>query len=216
MKYQELERIFRAHEADRPKYHLDGLITFSDLGTYEDPSNTQRDRTYIVSSNNKAYKPNSLGYSIFGTCLNGTDTGVRLESYMRGPVGWIPGECCLIYYQLLGVNERDILPPELYSSHRQAVEAMLDSLCAHGKLEQAEVLAAYDAGRGHVEDSDFEADNDSAWLNADPSGNWDWKIQPIYVFDVVNIASGTLFSGPDYSEDAAGTGAEQEAQDGGV
>ena len=83
MKYQELERIFRAHEADRPKYHLDGLITFSDLGTYEDPSNTQRDRTYIVSSNNKAYKPNSLGYSIFGTCLNGTDTGVRLESYMR-------------------------------------------------------------------------------------------------------------------------------------
>ena len=50
MNYQELERIFRAHEATCPKRHLDGLITFSDLGPYEDPSYTQRDRTYIVSA----------------------------------------------------------------------------------------------------------------------------------------------------------------------
>ena len=216
MKYQELERIFRAHEADRPKYHLDGLITFSDLGTYEDPSNTQRDRTYIVSSNNKAYKPNSLGYSIFGTCLNGTDTGVRLESFMREPLAWIPGECGLIYYQLQCVNERNVLPSRIFPSRHQAIDAMMDDLCNHGELEYADVLSAFDRDGGPVEGNDFGASRDSAWLNADCTGNWDWKIQPVYVFDVVNIASGTLFSGPDCNEDAASAGAEQEAQDGGV
>ena len=85
MEYKELERIFAAHEASQPKYHLDGYITFSNLGTHEDPDYTMYDRTYIVSSDNKAYKPNRLGFSIFGSCLNGHDPCVRLESYMRQP-----------------------------------------------------------------------------------------------------------------------------------
>lgn len=58
MTYKELEQIFAAHEASQPKYHLDGYITFSDLGSHEDPNYTMYDRTYIVSSDNKAYKPN--------------------------------------------------------------------------------------------------------------------------------------------------------------
>ena len=54
MEYKELERIFAAHEATQPKYHLDGYITFSNLGSHEDPNYTMYDRTYIVSSDNKA------------------------------------------------------------------------------------------------------------------------------------------------------------------
>lgn len=216
MNYQELERIFRAHEATCPKRHLDGLITFSDLGPYEDPSYTQRDRTYIVSSGNKAYLPNKLGYSIFGTCLNGKDTGVRLESYMRGPAGWIPGECCLIYYQLQGINERDILRPQIFPTRRQATEAMLNDLCKRGEMEYPDVLTAFDHNGGQVSDDMFGVSRDSAWLNAGSTGNWDWTIQPIYVFDVTSIASGTLFFGPDHSEDAAGAETEQSDQNGGV
>lgn len=89
MEYKELERIFAAHEATQPKHHLDGYITFSNLGSHEDPNYTMYDRTYIVSSDNKAYKPNRLGFSIFGSCLNGHDPCVRLESYMRQPIGTV-------------------------------------------------------------------------------------------------------------------------------
>lgn len=70
MKYLDLAQIFSAHEANHPRYHLDGLITFSDFGPFENPSYTQLDRTYAVSSNNKAFLPNRLGFSIFGTCMN--------------------------------------------------------------------------------------------------------------------------------------------------
>ena len=54
MKYLDLAQIFSAHEANHPRYHLDGLITFSDFGPFENPSYTQLDRTYAVSSNNKS------------------------------------------------------------------------------------------------------------------------------------------------------------------
>lgn len=57
MKYLDLAQIFSAHEANHPRYHLDGLITFSDFGPFENPSYTQLDRTYAVSSNNKAFLP---------------------------------------------------------------------------------------------------------------------------------------------------------------
>lgn len=216
MNYQELERIFRAHEADRPKYHLDGLIVFSNLGLFEKPEFTQLDRTFLVSSSNKAYLPGSLGCSIFGSSLTEHGLRVRLERYMREPHAWMPGECGLIYYQLQCVNERNILPSRIFPSRRQAIDAMMDDLCNHGELEYADVLSAFDRDGGPVEGNDFGASRDSAWLNADCTGNWDWKIQPVYVFDVVNIASGTLFSGPDCNEDAASAGAEQETQDGGV
>ena len=62
MKYLDLAQIFSAHEANHPRYHLDGLITFSDFGPFENPSYTQLDRTYAVSSNNKAFLPNRLGF----------------------------------------------------------------------------------------------------------------------------------------------------------
>lgn len=216
MNYQELEHIFRAHEADRPKYHLDGLIVFSGLGLFEKPEFTQLDRTFLVSSNNKAYLPGSLGYSIFGSSLTEHDLRVRLERYMREPHAWIPGECGLIYYQLQCVNERNVLPSRIFPSRHQAIDAMMDDLCNHGELEYADVLSAFDRDGGPVEDNDFGISRDSAWLNADCTGNWDWKIQPIYVFDVANIAVGTPF--PDLAGDAGADSrqAEQAESNGGV
>lgn len=195
MKYKELEQIFIEHEAAGPKYHLDGYIAFSSLGSFEAPGYTQLDRTYVVSSDNKAYKPNRLGYSIFGSCLNGHDPHVRLEQYMSLPNGWVPGECCLLLYQLQCVNERQILPPEIYPTLRQATEAMLRQLCEKGHLEYDEVLEHCDNHLGLIDESDFSADRNSAWLNAGSTGNWDWQIQPIRVYSLQSIAVGAPFFG---------------------
>lgn len=190
MEYRDLEQIFCKHEATRPKVHLDGLITFADSVGFDDVPYTQVNRTYLVSSNNKAYQLGRLGNSIFGTSLCGKVPGVRLDAYMRRPNGWVPGECCLLFYQLLGVNERDLLEPELYPTHRQAQEAMIEALCSRGNLEFSEVLAAYLKNSGHVEGDQFEASKDSAWLNACPTGNWDWVIQPLRIYDITNIKVG--------------------------
>lgn len=194
MKYKELEQIFIEHEAADPKYHLDGYITFSSLGSFEAPGYTQLDRTYIVSSDNKAYKPNRLGYSIFGSCLNGHDSHVRLEQYMNRPNGWVPGECCLLFYQLQAVNERNLLMPKVYPTLRQAAEAMLRALCERGDLEYDEVVRQYNGQFRNIEDENFAVDCNSAWLNDGPTGNWDWQIQPIEVFSPQSIAVGTFFS----------------------
>ena len=44
---------------------------------------TEKDRSYQFSSDNKAFLPNQLGYSIFADCLDGHDLGVRIDWYMR-------------------------------------------------------------------------------------------------------------------------------------
>ena len=55
---------------------------------------TEMQRTYMFSNNNKAFKANMGGYSIFGRCADGTDQGVRLENYIYGEYGkWKPERC---------------------------------------------------------------------------------------------------------------------------
>lgn len=194
MKYEELVQIFSAHEATLPQYHLDGHIIFSDFGSYEKPNYTMLDRTYIVSSNNKAYQPNRLGFSIFGSCLNGHDPCVRLENYMRNHL-WTPGECCLLHYQLQSVNERELLEPQIYPTLRQAMEAMVYDLCKRGHLECEETLQSFDAHGDSLHEGWYSVERYSAWMNATPTGNWDWKIQPIRVFDLQNITTDASSTG---------------------
>lgn len=53
---------------------------------------SEESRSYIVSSDNKAFLAEMGGYSIFASCLDGTDPCVRLENYMEaeyaGKGGW--------------------------------------------------------------------------------------------------------------------------------
>ena len=96
--YSELAGLFRKHEAENSnKDALMGAIVFT-----EDSFNKAyplESRTYIVSSRNKAYMPDMLGYSIFGSCLDGTDQCVRLDGYMKaehgGKKGWKVDYCYL-------------------------------------------------------------------------------------------------------------------------
>ena len=54
-------------------------------------------RTYGVSSNNKAFQDGMGGYSIYGSCLDGTDPCLRLEGYIRGGNdGWKIERCYMM------------------------------------------------------------------------------------------------------------------------
>lgn len=96
--YEKLKEIFEKHEEQIPKDHLTGAIVFSEDSWEKQYSLDSR--TYIVSSDNKAFQPGKGGYSIFGYSKDGTDLGVRLESYMReergGKNGWKVDYCYLI------------------------------------------------------------------------------------------------------------------------
>ncbi len=58
---------------------------------------SEESRTYIVPSNNKAFIEGMMGYSIFASCLDGTDKCVRIEGYMAsergGEDGWKVDYC---------------------------------------------------------------------------------------------------------------------------
>lgn len=94
MTYQEMAKRFCEVEKSREK-SVDGYIVFTE-DSFSKPY-TEEQRTYVVSSNNKAYIPNMGGFSIYGSSLDGSDTNVRLERYMAdlhgGKDGWKVERC---------------------------------------------------------------------------------------------------------------------------
>lgn len=80
------------------KESIKGVIVFT-----EDSFNklySLESRSYVVSSDNKAWIPGMGGYSIFGSALDGTDNGIRLEQYMwaekGGENGWKVDYCYML------------------------------------------------------------------------------------------------------------------------
>lgn len=94
MSYLEMKKRFREAENNRSG-HLTGYIVFSE-DSFTKPYSLES-RTYVVSSDNKAFQPNMGGYSIYASALDGTDMGVRLEQYMAeergGKDGWKVERC---------------------------------------------------------------------------------------------------------------------------
>ena len=87
MTYKEMAKLFRDSEENGK--HITGVIVFSNDSW--DRAYPLDSRSYIVSSDNKAFKPNMCGYSIWGTSIDKTDCNVRLEAYMRDEKGGIDG-----------------------------------------------------------------------------------------------------------------------------
>lgn len=99
LKYAVLKDLFREYEREHNQTkHLTAHIVFTE-GSFE-KDYSKESRTYIVSSDNKAFQPNKSGYSIYGSCLDGTDPCVRLEEYMAeergGKDGWVVDHCYLV------------------------------------------------------------------------------------------------------------------------
>lgn len=96
MTYGELKNYFR--NAERKGEHLTGYIVFSPASFTQEYS--AESRTYVVSSDNKAFQPNMGGYSIYASSLDGTDPCVRLEAYMAsergGKDGWQIERCYMM------------------------------------------------------------------------------------------------------------------------
>ena len=90
--YSELADRFRNAESEGKK-HLTGSIIFSQE-SFNKPYD-EKSRTYAVSSDNKAFKAGLGGYSIYGSCLDGSDPCVRLDGYMRGENAWKIEKCYL-------------------------------------------------------------------------------------------------------------------------
>lgn len=95
MSYGELAAKFRAQERSGTGQHMLGYIVFTE-DSFLEPY-TEEQRTYVVSSDNKAFKPNMGGYSIYANSLDGVDKMVRLEAYMAaehgGKNGWKVERC---------------------------------------------------------------------------------------------------------------------------
>jgi hypothetical protein len=95
MTYAELTSLFRTTECDGSGKHISGYVVFSADSFTE--AYSEEARTYLVSSNNKAFLPNMGGYSIFGSAIDGSDPSARLEQYMAaekgGKDGWKVERC---------------------------------------------------------------------------------------------------------------------------
>lgn len=90
LSYQRLSEIFN-YVNDTHKSPVSGYIVFS-RDSFDMPYSEQS-RTYVVSSDNKAYIAGAGGYSIFGSCLDGSDQNIRLELYMHGDGAWKIERC---------------------------------------------------------------------------------------------------------------------------
>lgn len=107
MRYGEMAQKFR--EAEKSGNHLDGYIVFTEDSFIE--KYPLESRTYVVSSDNKAYRPNMGGYSIYATSLDGTDKNVRLEAYMAaekgGKDGWKIERCYMKEREMIEIMAGD-------------------------------------------------------------------------------------------------------------
>ena len=92
--YQEMTKRFREAENNRGE-HLTGYVVFTE-DSFDKPY-SEESRTYVISSNNKAFQSGMGGYSIYASCLDGTDPCLRLDGYMSaehgGENGWKIEKC---------------------------------------------------------------------------------------------------------------------------
>ena len=73
---------------------LRGVVVFTE-DSFDKPF-TETERSYEITSDNKAFLPNQISNSIFGDCLDNCDLGVRLDWYMHGENRWKVDYCYLI------------------------------------------------------------------------------------------------------------------------
>lgn len=77
------------------KESIEGVIVFTEDSFSKEYS--LEERSYVVSSNSKAWISSMGGYSIFGSSLDGSDVCVRLDYLMAsergGELGWKVDYC---------------------------------------------------------------------------------------------------------------------------
>ena len=69
MVYKQLKEILLRHESNDPKSPLTACITFASFGPNVKEDYPWKSRTYVISSDNKAFQPGQGDYSILGNAL---------------------------------------------------------------------------------------------------------------------------------------------------
>jgi len=82
--FDQLRNAFYKHESSGKEGHLTGYIVFT-ADSFKKPYSLES-RTYVVSSDNKAFQPDKISNSIFASALDGSDECVRLDMYIYD--GW--------------------------------------------------------------------------------------------------------------------------------
>lgn len=190
MNYKELKKLFSDHESRHPQSHLTGYITFSSFGSAQKRDYPWEGRTYVISSDNKAFQPNMGGYSIFGSCLDGTEHGVRLENYMAeecgGPNGWVVEDCCIVGHLLIECSDLSISEPKLFCTLSDAQEYMLRRLADKGELDYEQLKKSFADTKDLFEDGLYGTHDHSAWF-ADRDEDWHWEIKTVLIFGPLNM-----------------------------
>lgn len=180
MEYKQLKDLLFQHECKYPDTHLTAYITFASFGPGNKTEYPWKSRTYLVSSDNKAFQPNKGGYSIFGSCLDGTDPCLRLEGLMAaecgGKDGWIVEDCGIVSYLLIECSDCNISVPKLFYTRSEAVACMLSRLAETGELDAEQMKKDFAATKELFEEDCYRVSRDSAWL-ADLCVDWRWSIQ---------------------------------------
>lgn len=193
MKYQELKKLFYTHESSCPKTHLTAYLTFSSFGPENDKVYPWESRTYVISSDNKAFQAGMGGYSIFGGCLDGTDRCLRLDGLMAdehgGKVGWVVEDCCVVGYLLIDASETSISTPKMFYSIDEARDEMLSHVAAVIKIDPETLKVDYTKGECRVDSDDFLVEKFNAWVGLSDDGEL-WEIKPVCIYDALHIEFG--------------------------
>lgn len=198
MDYKQLKKILCRHERKHPSTHLTAYITFSSFGPQTKRSHSLyswEGRTYLISSDNKAFQPGKGGYSIFGSCLDKTSgPQIRLDPFMAdeygGKDGRVVEDCCIVGYLLNGASDGNLAEPELFYSYGAAHDRMLTLLADVGELEYEQLKAAFDQRKSVFEEDSYRVEQYDAWLTDHSTCDWMWNIQVVRIYSPLCILFG--------------------------
>ena len=93
LSYAELSALFRSVN-DKELPSITGYVVFTS-DSFDKPY-SEESRTYRISNNNKAYQAGMGGYSIYASCLDGSEPCLRLDGHMFGINAWKIEKCYMI------------------------------------------------------------------------------------------------------------------------
>ena len=79
--FSEMEKRLFKYNCDHPETEDDAVVSAVVVFKQSnwDKPYSELSRSYRVWNNNRAFQPNKIAHSIFSSCLDGTDIGVRLD-----------------------------------------------------------------------------------------------------------------------------------------
>lgn len=194
MNYLELKKLFTSYESNNPEKHLTAYITFSSFGPRNQETYSWESRTYVISSDNKAFQPRMGGYSIFGSCLDGSDQYLRLDVYMKdeqgGKNGWVAEDCCIVGYQVPDCDDCGVVRSRLFFFHQEALDHVLRHIAKVMGMDY-ELLRTDKAAQKRLLWDEYSRSGDDCDLPVEQVDAGDlWGIQKVQIYNLPDVLTG--------------------------